>query len=221
MLRTIAVAALTLGIFAAAPVDASAQQSQTVSQKQVGPWTLIGFINPKNVPYCVASRQVGEATVLFARFQEGYGLAIQSPNFWLTRGAAVRVRVVAASLSDNTVQGQAVSTNVILARLTTETAVMRQMAGLPQIVVTAEDQTITVPLDGFTEALTELDTCLAQRGQMGTPQASPGTPDAPQPPATPAGAPAAPTQRLPIPTDHDKPDFKMSVVALPAQAAAR
>jgi hypothetical protein len=207
MLRAMIAAALSLGMVAAATSDAPAQQSQRVSQKTVGPWSLTGFINPQGAPYCVAARVVGETNIMFARFKEGYGLGVQSHNFWLTRGSSVQVRVVAASIGDNTVEGKAVTTNVILARLTTDPVVMRRMAGLPNIVVTAEGQTVTIPLDGFTEALAELDTCLAQRGQMGTPSEAPAAPTispAPQTPPAPGGTPAAPTQRLQIPRETDK-----------------
>ncbi len=214
MFRTVIAAALSLGMLSFAAPDASAQ-GRKVSEKAVGVWTLSGHINQQGAPYCVAARQVGEVLVLFARFEQGYGLALQSPNWWLTKGASVRVRVVAASMGDNTVEGQALSTNLILARLTTDPAVMRRMAGLPEIKVTAENETVSVPLDGFSDALTELDTCLAKRGQMGAPTAEPAAP--PAPPTAPAGAPATPTQRLPMPNE----DERRALPASPPAAGAR
>jgi len=207
MFRAVIAAALSLGMLAAAAPEASAQQSKRVSQKSVGPWSLTGFINPQGAPYCVASRVVGDTNIMFARFPKGYGLAVQSPSFWLTKGAAVRVRVVAATMGDNTVEGRAMSSNVILAQLTTDPAAMQRMAGLPEIVVTAEGQTVTVPLDGFDAALSELDRCLAQRGQMGEQTEAPAAPaiaPAPPLPQAPGAAPTAPAQRLPIPDQHDK-----------------
>jgi hypothetical protein len=205
MFRAVVAAALSLGMLATVSVGASAQQQQQsrqVSQKVVGPWQLIGFINSQNVAYCVAVRQVGEATVMFARFQHGYGVAVQSPNFWFTRGAVVRVRVAATPMSDNTVDGQAVTGQLVLAQLTSDPAVMREMAGLPQIVVSAEGQNVAVPLDGLREALNDLDSCAANNGQLGSTSAEPSAP--PSPPASPAppapgAAPSPPVHRFPIP----------------------
>lgn len=185
MLRTVAAAVLSLGLIAATASAACAQGSRQISQAAVGPWAVHGWLNQAGAPYCTAERKVGDVSVVFARFVQGYALALQSPHWWLAPGGTALVRVHVANVRDATVAANVLSSNLIMARLTADPADMRRLVGAPAMVVTASDQTFTVPLDQFGEALAALDACLQQAQRQAAPPA----------PAVPPGhAPAAPGQ---------------------------
>jgi hypothetical protein len=197
MLRAFAAAVLSLGLVATAAPDASAQQSRQISQTTVGPWGVVGWMNASNVPYCTAERKIGDVSVVFARFIEGYALALQSPNWWLTPNSTTPIQVSVSNVSEGTVQANVLSSNLILARLTTDPALMRRFATAPQMVVTASNQTVTIPLDQFGEALNSLDDCLAKAQQPAAPaptaQPAPAQPAPAQPPANSPAGPGIPT----------------------------
>ena len=208
MLRLFAAAALSVSLLAAGAPGAAAQgatESRQVSQKTVGPWSVMGWIAPNGTPYCSAERDVNETRVAFIRMAQGYLLVVRSPSWWLTSGADQPVQVAAAGGSSATLRGKVIASNTILAQLSGDPAAMRRLGEAAEVEVTAADTTIKVPLEQFGDALTALDDCLAHAAQPAQPNA--------QPPAAPAAPPAS-APKFPV----DK--MRLSVLAADRALAA-
>jgi hypothetical protein len=177
-------------------IQAQQQQSQKISQTDVGPWAVIKWVAPNGVGYCSAERAVGDTAIAFVRFKEGYALVLRSPNWQLDPSGNYPVKFTVAFLP-NSAQAQVLSPNLILVRLTTDPAAMRQIAGGQTFEVTAADTNISVPLDRFGDALVEMDKCIGATTEPAQQQSSPI-----QPPSTPG----VPNKQLP--------DFKSGRVSM-------
>lgn len=182
---------------AAPAVQAQQQQSQRISTTTVGPWAVISWVAPNGIGYCSAERTVGDTAVAFVRFKEGYALVLGSPSWQLDANGNYPVKFTVAFVTNGGAQGQVLSPNLILVRLTTDPAAMRQIAGGQVFEVTAAGSTVSVPLDRFGDALAELDKCIGNNTQPAQQQSSP---------ISPPSVPGVPSKQLP--------DFKSGRVSM-------
>lgn len=212
MTRTFIAAALSLAMLVAAAPSAVAQSQQPavsreVSRTTVGPWAVIGWVAPNGTGYCSAERKVDKVTFAFVRVPQGYALVIHSPDWQLQAGTLYQVQFVVAAVTNGANTAQVLNATTILVPFTQDQAMMRRVAGAPELKVTAAETAITVPLDQFGEALTALDDCMAQRSGGSGPQLQPS--QAPGPRLRPVQAPPAPPS-LPA----NVPTSKMSITNL-------
>ncbi|MCC7347657.1 MAG: hypothetical protein IT538_09700 [Variibacter sp.] len=208
--RIIVAAALSLAALAAAvpalaaPVNQQQQQtSRKISQREIGPWSIIGWVAPSGVGYCSAERDAGDTRIAFVRFPQGYALILRSPGWNLRPEGDYPVKFAVAFVTSGRAAGRVLAPNIILVQLTSDPAAMRQIAGGQSLEVEAADTKVSVPLAQFADALAALDTCLAQTPQPGQAQEPPQRSPDPQPPRAPGNFPGAPSKKLPdFKSDH-------------------
>ena len=180
MIRRWIAAAFSLSVLLASAPPVLAQsaqpQVQQVSQTTAGPWSVIGWRSSDNIAYCTAERSVGDVRIAFVRVRQGFGLLIHSPTWQLDPNSAVPVQV-ARRLGHSSFSGRAITSNIVLVPL--DEKIMSFIAEQQQIVVTAGEVTVTIPLDSIAAALTALRDCVAHAE-------NPQAPGAPAPSAQPA-----------------------------------
>lgn len=153
---------------------------------------MIGWVAPSGTGYCSAERDVGDTRIAFVRFPQGYALILRSPGWNLRAEGDYPVKFAVAFVTSGRAAGRVLAPNIILVQLTSDPAAMRQIAGGQTFEVEAADTKVSVPLEQFADALSALDTCLAQTPQPGQTQEPPQRAPDPQQPNTPGNFPGAP-----------------------------
>lgn len=212
--RILIAAALSLTALAvASPVRAAPaeqqqnqqQSSRKIYQKTIGPWAVIAWVAPSGSGYCSAERVVGETTIAFVRFTQGYALILRSNGWQLEPNGHYPVKFNVAFVPNGAAEGRVLAPNLILVQLTSDPEAMRRLSGNPSLEVVAAETTISVPLDQFGDALAELETCLAQSPQPGKaqqpPRQQPSERHLPPDPNLPAGFPGAPGHKPDLKAD--------------------
>jgi pimeloyl-ACP methyl ester carboxylesterase len=191
-----AVLALTLSVQtgAFAQTDTPPANTQVITPKQVGAWTVIGW----SQGYCAAERPLpgaagGGATLQFvlARFQAGYRLALGSQDWELKPQTTFPIELIAHPVLHSDASAIVVGPKLVVIELGADGQFVRKLTTAPMIEVKAAQATFKLPLEGFGEALTEVDSCF---GALKRPASNPF--------ATPEGKPSAalPKGVIPVPS---------------------
>jgi dienelactone hydrolase len=136
--------------------------TQVIAPKQVGAWTVIGW----SQGYCAAERPLpgaagGGATLQFvlARFQAGYRLALGSQDWELKPQTTFPIELIAQPVLRSDASAIVVGPKLVVIELGADGQFVRKLTTAPMIEVKAAQATFKLPLEGFAEALTEVDAC--------------------------------------------------------------
>jgi dienelactone hydrolase len=188
-----AVLALTLSAQTGAFAQTNAQpvNTQVIAPKQVGSWTVIGW----SQGYCAAERPLpgaagGGATLQFvlARFQAGYRLALGSQEWELKPQTTFPIEFIAHPVMRSDASAVVVGPKLVVIELGADGQFVRKLTTAPMIEVKAAQATFKLPMEGFAEALAEVDSCF---GALKRPASNPF--------AAPEGKPSAALPKSDVP----------------------
>ena len=199
-----AVLALTLSAQtgALAQTNTPPANTQVIAPKQVGSWTVIGW----SQGYCAAERPLpgaagGGATLQFvlARFQAGYRLALGSQEWELKPQTTFPIELIAHPVLRSDASAVVVGPKLVVIELGADGQFVRKLTTAPMIEVKAAQATFKLPMEGFAEALVEVDSCFgALKRPASNPFAAPeGKPSAALPKSDGPVASAAPASAAP------------------------
>ena len=199
-----AVLALTLSAQtgALAQTNTPPANTQVIAPKQVGSWTVIGW----SQGYCAAERPLpgaagGGATLQFvlARFQAGYRLALGSQEWELKPQTTFPIELIAHPVLRSDASAVVVGPKLVVIELGADGQFVRKLTTAPMIEVKAAQATFKLPMEGFAEALVEVDACFgALKRPASNPFAAPeGKPSAALPKSDVPVASAAPASAAP------------------------
>ena len=199
-----AVLALTLSAQtgALAQTNTPPANTQVIAPKQVGSWTVIGW----SQGYCAAERPLpgaagGGATLQFvlARFQAGYRLALGSQEWELKPQTTFPIELIAHPVLRSDASAVVVGPKLVVIELGADGQFVRKLTTAPMIEVKAAQATFKLPMEGFAEALVEVDSCFgALKRPASNPFAAPeGKPSAALPKSDVPVASAAPADAAP------------------------
>jgi len=205
-----AVLALTLSAQTGALAQTNTPPANThvIAPKQVGSWTVIGW----SQGYCAAERPLpgaagGGATLQFvlARFQAGYRLALGSQEWELKPQTTFPIELIAHPVLRSDASAVVVGPKLVVIELGADGQFVRKLTTAPMIEVKAAQATFKLPMEGFAEALVEVDSCFgALKRPASNPFAAPegkpsaALPNSDGPVASAAPASAAPDATAPI-----------------------
>jgi dienelactone hydrolase len=191
------IASAVLALTLSAPTGALAQtntppaNTQVIAPKQVGTWTVIGW----SQGYCAAERPLpgaagGGATLQFvlARFQAGYRLALGSQEWELKPQTTFPIELIAHPILRSDASAIVVGPKLVVIELGADGQFVRKLTTAPMIEVKAAQATFKLPMEGFAEALVEVDSCF---GALKRPASNPF--------AAPEGKPSAALPRSDVP----------------------
>jgi pimeloyl-ACP methyl ester carboxylesterase len=169
--------ALSAATGAFAQTNAPPANTQVVAPKQVGFWTVIGW----SQGYCAAERPLpgaagGGATLQFvlARFQAGYRLALGAQEWELKPQTTFPIELIAHPILRSEASAVAVGPKLVVIELGADGQFVNKLASAPMIEVKAAQATFKLPLEGFAEALAEVDSCFgALKRPVSNPFAAP------------------------------------------------
>ncbi len=202
------IASVVLALTLSAPTGALAQtntppvNTQVIAPKQVGSWTVIGW----SQGYCAAERPLpgaagGGATLQFvlARFQAGYRLALGSQEWELKPQMTFPIELIAHPVLRSDASAVVVGPKLVVIELGADGQFVRKLTTAPMIEVKAAQATFKLPMEGFAEALGEVDSCFgALKRPASNPFAAPdGKPSAALPKSDVPVASAAPASAAP------------------------
>jgi dienelactone hydrolase len=176
--------------------------TQVIAPKQVGSWTVIGW----SQGYCAAERPLpgaagGGATLQFvlARFQAGYRLALGSQEWELKPQTTFPIELIAHPVLRSDASAVVVGPKLVVIELGADGQFLRKLTTAPMIEVKAAQATFKLPMEGFAEALVEVDSCFgALKRPASNPFAAPeGKPSATLPKSDVPVASAAPASAAP------------------------
>lgn len=188
-----AVLALTLSVQtgALAQTNTPPANTQVIAPKQVGSWTVIGW----SQGYCAAERPLpgaagGGATLQFvlARFQAGYRLALGSQEWELKPQTTFPIELIAHPVLRSDASAVVVGPKLVVIELGADGQFVRKLTTAPMIEVKAAQATFKLPMEGFAEALAEVDSCF---GALKRPASNPF--------AAPEGKPSAALPKSDVP----------------------
>jgi len=196
--------ALTLSVQtgALAQTNTPPANTQVIAPKQVGSWTVIGW----SQGYCAAERPLpgaagGGATLQFvlARFQAGYRLALGSQEWELKPQTTFPIELIAHPVLRSDASAVVVGPKLVVIELGADGQFVRKLTTAPMIEVKAAQATFKLPMEGFAEALVEVDSCFgALKRPASNPFAAPeGKPSAALPKSDGPVASAAPASAAP------------------------
>jgi invasion protein IalB len=162
---------------------APAAVPQATSMQRVGLWTVSAWDRPNNGSYCSAHRLLsgvvgGGVTLQFVlvRIASGYRLALSSERWDMKPQAIFPIELIASPVLRSDASAIVVAPKVVMIELGADGQFMKKLATAPMIEVKTARTTLELSLEGFGEALTEIDACFAALKRSG---------------ANPFGAPAA------------------------------
>jgi len=135
--------------------------------KQAGLWAVSGWTRNGEASHCSAERQVrgasaGMAPLQFAlvRFAGGYRIALASQEWELTPQASFPIELIAEPALHTNTKAFVAGPKIVVIDLGADWQLMQKIGGGALIEIKAARATFKLPLEGFTGALTEVDTCL-------------------------------------------------------------
>jgi pimeloyl-ACP methyl ester carboxylesterase len=168
--RLLTAAVLALSCYTSAAAQSGAASSDAATRpygpKQVGPWTVSGFISNAG-PQCSAERRVPGGAGRGMALQ--FGLILSRYSSWIGIGAedwelkpdaAFPVELIAPPILRGESKALARSRQVAWIEVGPYRPLLDHLAKWPAIEVKTAQATFKLPLDVSDRALTELDTCL-------------------------------------------------------------
>jgi len=168
---------LALSVPAGALAQASAPANTMVAPpKRVGAWSVSGW----SQGYCAGERSVavaGGVPLQFGVVQSriGYRLALISPRWDFKPATVFPIELVVQPVFRSDADALVGGPKLIVIDLGSDATFMRKLAGAPAIEiktaqVTLNQATLKLPLEGFADMLTELESCFgALKRQMANP----------------------------------------------------
>jgi len=160
---------------------------QATGPKQVGLWTVSGWTRNGEASHCSAERAVrfaaaGMPPLQFAlvRFSGGYRIALASQEWELTPQASFPIELIAEPALRANTKAFVAGPKMVVVDLGTDWQLMQKLGTAAVIEIKAAQATFKLPLEGFTDALGEVDSCLGALKRM--------TAEAPAAPASAANA---------------------------------
>ena len=162
----IASAVLALGLSTAAFAQAGSPPAnvQVAGPEQVGAWTVIGW----SQGYCSAERPVpgaasggGTMEFVIAKLRMGYRLALSAPDWELKPDATFPIEVIAQPVMSGDTNAIAVGPKMVIIELGADGQFVKNLGGAPMIEIKAAQATFKLPMEGFGEALAEVENCFS------------------------------------------------------------
>ncbi len=187
---TLAIIAGAFALLLAAPTGASAQANAPVAitqaspPKQVGLWTVNAWVRGNVGSHCSAERPLpgassngGPLQFVLVRYPGGYRIALGAEEWELKPQTAFPVEINAAPVMQSDANAIAVTPKLVVIDLGADGKFMQRLAGAPMIQVKTAQAVFKLPLEGFADALSEVETCYgALRRTASNPFAAPDTP---------------------------------------------
>jgi hypothetical protein len=159
----------------AQPTNAApAAVPQATSMQRVGLWTVSAWDRPNNGSYCSAHRLLsgvvgGGVTLQFmlVRIASGYRLALGSERWDMKPRAIFPIELIASAVLRSDASAIVVAPKVVMIELGADGQFMKKLATAPLIEVKTARTTLELSLEGFGEALTEVDACFAALKRSG------------------------------------------------------
>src|SRR5258705_3308049 len=191
-----ALLALALSAVTGASPQTLPANQQVTAPKQVGAWTVTGW----KQDYCAAERPArgadgGASDLQFVliRMRSGYRIALSAPEWELTPQSAFPVELIVGAAFRSESKAVAVSPKLVIIELGTDRQLANKIAAAPTMEIKAAQVTFKLPMEGFGDALGEVEACF---GTLTLPAANPFT--GPKPATEQAGsasaAPEAPAE---------------------------
>jgi hypothetical protein len=178
---TSAVLALTLSVSTGAFAQAASPPANVqVASKQVGAWAVAGW----SQGYCSAERAVpgaasgGTMAFVIARVRTGYRIALGSDQWELKPQTAFPIELVADPVVRSDANAIAVGPKLVIIELGADGQFMKKLATARMMEIKAAQSTFKLPMEGFADALTEVDACF---GALKQPASNPFAPTEPAP----------------------------------------
>jgi hypothetical protein len=148
------------------PIAAPAAVPQASSMKRVGLWTVSAWERPNNGSYCSAHRLLsgvvgGGVTLQFIliRMRSGYRLALSSERWEMTPKAVYPIELIASPVSRSDASAIVAAPKVVAIELGADGGYIKKLATAPLLEIKTAQTSLKLPLEGFAEALAEVDTC--------------------------------------------------------------
>jgi hypothetical protein len=191
--RNISTVAIIAGAFAlmlAAPTGAAAQAGAPVAitqaspPKQVGLWMVNAWNRGTVGSHCSAERPVqgasgsgGPLQFVLVRYPGGYRIALGADEWDLKPQTTFPVELNAAPVMQSDANAVAVTPKLVVIDLGADGKFMQRLAGAPMIEIKASQAVFKLPLEGFADALSEVNSCYGTlRKAASNPFAAPDAP---------------------------------------------
>ena len=154
------------GAFAQAA--APAPVTKAMPTKQVGLWMVNGWTRGGVGSHCSAERPVrgamsngGSLQFILVRFPGGYRIAIGAEEWELKPQTAFPVELTAAPVMQSDANAVAITPKLVAIDFGADGKFMQRLGTAPMFEIKAAQAVFKLPLEGFTEALNEVDTCFS------------------------------------------------------------
>jgi hypothetical protein len=172
-----------------APACASAQANapvpvtQASPPKQVGLWMVNAWVRGNVGSHCSAERPLPGATgsggtlqFVLVRYPGGYRIALAAEEWDLKPQSAFPVEINAQPVMRSDANAVAITPKLVVIDLGADGKFMQKLAGAPMIEIKTAQAVFKLPLEGFANALSEVDSCYGTlRKAVSNPFAAPKT----------------------------------------------
>ena len=178
MAAVVAAAALLPPASAAlAASNPAAETKQIIAPRQAGQWSITGWGKAGNPSHCIAERRpTAGAPVQFGlvRLPDMYRIVLVSDEWALSPGSVLPVDLNAAPVFRSEANAVAVSPKAMIIELGGNTTFMQKLATAPTLEVKTAQAVYRFRLEGFSTAISEVDSCLAAIKPNSHPASAPG-----------------------------------------------
>lgn len=167
----LAAAAGALALMLSTQGGASAQSgevTQSMPTKQVGLWMVNGWKRGNVGSHCSAERAVrgvmnggGAMQFILVRFPGGYRIALAAEEWDLKPQSAFPVEISAAPVMKSDANAVAITPKIVAIDFGADGKFMQKIGTASMFEVKAAQAVFKLPLEGFADALSEVDSCFA------------------------------------------------------------
>ena len=161
--------ALMLSTQGGAVAQAPAEITQSMPTKQVGLWMVNGWKRGNVGSHCSAERAVrgamengGTLQFILVRFPGGYRIALGAEEWELKPQTAFPVEISAAPVMQSDANAVAITPKLIAIDFGADGKFMQKMGTAPMFELKAAQAVFKLPLEGFAEALNEVESCFCR-----------------------------------------------------------
>lgn len=149
--------------------EASAPITKAMASKQVGLWTVDGWKRGNVGTHCSAERPLrgaapngGSMQFALVQFPGGYRIVLGAEDWELKPQQSFPIELNAPPILQNS-KGNAfaVGPKVVIIEMGPDAELMKKLTGLPKMEVKAAQTTFSLPMEGASEALVEVEACFA------------------------------------------------------------
>jgi hypothetical protein len=142
--------------------------TQAMPTKQVGLWMVNGWNRGNVGSHCSAERPVrgamsngGTIQFILVRYPGGYRIALGAEEWELKPQSAFPVELTAAPVMQSDANAIAITPKLVAIDFGADGRFMQRLGTAPMFEVKAANAVFKLPLEGFTEALNEVESCFA------------------------------------------------------------